>query len=207
MSTTPFIDPALLNLPSQDIRVENNTLLNDDDDKVRAHAESLNTHQEYLDALKRTIISIISQANASATTIVGGVSVAQKATFIIGLGVNQPAAIGTPVAEWGAAFTLEQIGKTFNTAIWKYCLIFALNPPTSGDFIMDLKLDGTSIFDSSFLVLPNSTAPGVIVVATNFSTPQSPITEQVSSITAEVRQTGPEVLNLSAVLMFDLIQL
>lgn len=207
--STPIIDINALNLPAQDVRVENNVLLWDDDQKVRAHAASINTHQEYLDAMKRSIISIVSQINANGGGGggTGGLNVSQKATFIIGIGINIPANIGVTVAEWDAAFTKEQFGVTFNTAVWKYCLISALNPPTSGDFIMDLLLDGVSIFDGAFLTLPNGTAAEDIITATNFATPQSAIVEKTSKITAEVRQTGPEVMNLTAIVMFDLIQL
>lgn len=215
MGTTPtptqiqfIIDPQLLHLkpPAQDVRPllasfnQSGAALT-----IRNTGTGFKLLQEYCDALGADLIDLQTALQSFAVYFNGtvpSIGVAQKATFWIGLGVNQP--VASNVTGWAAAFTFEQNAAIWNTAVWKYCLIYAITPPTTTDFIMDLKLNGTSIFDSAHLILPNGTSALTAVVATNFAAISAPILEETSMITADVLQTGPEVIGVCAILMFDL---
>jgi hypothetical protein len=211
-TTTPtqiqFVIPSELihqQAPSQEVRPLLASFANSSTLTVRNTGQGLKMLQEYCDALGADFLDLqtaLQDFVAYFNGTVPSIGVAQKATFWIGLGANQPAA--TAVTGWAAAFTFEQNAAVWNTAVWKYCLIYAITPPTSEDFIMDLRLNGTSIFTSAKLKLPNGTAALTAVVATNFAAPSAAIAEESSMILADVIQSGPEVVGVCAILMFDL---
>jgi hypothetical protein len=202
-----IIDQKLLHNtpPSQEVRPLLAGFNNSPTLTVRNTGTGLKMLQEYCDALGADQLDLqqaLEDFVAYFNQTVPSIGVVQKATFWIGLGANQP--VASAVTGWAASFTFEQNSAIWNTAVWKYALIYAETPPTSTDFIMDLRLNGTSIFTSAKLKLPNGTAALTAVVATNFAAPTSAILEKTSMIVADVIQTGPEVIGVCVILLFDL---